>query len=86
MNVELLCLRHDIGAKEAKRKGFVGDKHPEMWQVKDGEDWIHVWIDENGFHCVRMSISVANGRATEHPSHLKWDEFVDKIEKQLRLF
>ncbi len=61
------------------------NKHPEKWQVADGNDRVHVWIDADGFHSQRFSEREQGGYRSREVESVQWDEMIMKSEGQLKL-
>ena len=72
MIAKILCKRHE-------------PNHPEKWTVSDGDDQVHCWIDERGFHSQRMSAKEGGGYRPHGVETIEWHKLIERAEGQLSL-
>ena len=60
-------------------------KHPEKWIVTDGDDFIHCWLDESGFHSQRFSAKANGGFMPHGVETTEWHKMIERAEGQLSL-
>jgi hypothetical protein len=56
----------------------------QKWIVIDGDDAVHCWLDEDGFHSKRYS-SRQMGMVVHKVETLEWSKLIEKSEGQLPL-